>query len=267
MCNNKTVVVTGGGSGIGRAVVELFAKNGYTVYSMFRKANDNNEREHGNGKIIEKICDVTDESSVKSAFKGIDRIDVLIHVAGFGISGSSELTSNEDAHKQFETNFFGVLNVNRTALKIMREQKSGIVLITGSVAGIYPIPFQGHYSATKHALEAYAGTLRMELTPYNVKCVIIEPGDASTPFTNCRKILEAKDSPYKKAYDISMKKAQDDEVNGYSAERVAKTFYKVAHMKNPSPRYAVGLKYKTLVFLKRLFPSKFEFFVLKKMYL
>lgn len=265
--DNKIAVVTGGGSGIGKAIVEIFAKNGYTVYSLYRRADENRITTIENGKVFERICDVTDEASIQNAFRGIHKIDVLIHAAGFGIGGSAELVSNTDAHKQFETNFFGTLNVNRYALGIMREQKSGIVIMTGSVAGIYPIPFQGHYSATKHALEGYSGALRLELAPFGVKCVIIEPGDAATPFTKKRQILDAVDSPYKKYSDITMAKAIDDENNGYSAERVAKTYFKVANMKNPSPRYAVGFKYKFLVFLKRLFPSKFEFFVLKKMYM
>ena len=261
------VVVTGAGSGIGKAVAEIFATNGYYVYALFRSAKMGNSRKLGSGIIEERVCDVADEESIKMAFSGIASIDILINVAGFGIFGSAEMTSNKDVHFQFETNYFGTLNVNRYALPIMRNQGHGLVMITSSVGGVYPLPFQGQYSATKAALEAYAGSLYNELRPFGVKVTVIEPGDASTPFTKKRKTTETDDSPYKKMVEYSLSKAEDDENNGYSPERVAKTYYRVAKKKHPSLSYAVGFKYKFLVFLKRIFSKKFMLFVLKKMYM
>lgn len=261
------VVVTGAGSGIGKAVSEIFAKNGYYVYALFRSAENGVLRQLNNGVIEERVCDVTDEESIKTAFLGITSIDILINVAGCGIFGSAECTSNKDVHFQFETNYFGTLNVNRYALPIMRKAQKGLVMITSSVGGIYPLPFQGQYSATKAALEAYAGALYNELRPFGVRVTVIEPGDASTPFTKRRKTTEDEDSPYKAMADFSLKKAEDDENNGYSAERVALTYFRVAKKKNPSLSYAVGFSYKFLVFLKRIFPKRFMLFVLRKMYM
>lgn len=267
MSDKKIAVITGAGSGIGKAVALFFAKKGYYVYALFRRAANGRCTQVENGCIEERICDVTNEESIDKAFIGIDKIDVLIHSAGCGIFGSAELTSNEDAHFQFETNYFGTLNVNRRAIGIMRKNHSGTVIITSSVGGVYPLPFQGHYSASKFALEGYAGSLKNELKPFGIKVAVIEPGDASTPFTKARRCTEQDDSPYKKMNDFSLKKAEGDEKNGYSADRVAATYYRIANKRNPSLSYAVGFKYKFLVFLKRLFSKRFMLFVLKKMYM
>ena len=266
--NGKTAVVTGATSGIGLAVANLFAAKGYKVYALSRRADAGRIEELEAGGCIEsRKCDVTDEDSIREAFSGIDRIDVLIHVAGYGIAGSLEMVSNEQAHAQFETNFFGVLNVNRAALPIMRAQGFGTVIITGSVTGVYPIPFQGHYSASKFALEGYAGALRMELKRFGIKVSIVEPGDVKTGFTAARVPCESEDSPY---YDIcckSVAKMAKDEQSGLSAASVAKLYYKIAGKRNPAPAYVTAFSYKFLVFLKRIFSARFMYKVLGSMYL
>lgn len=263
----KVAIVTGGGSGIGKEIVELFASKGYTVYSFYRSALAKEDRILNEGIIRERVCDVTDEESIERAIEGIDRVDVLIHVAGFGIGGSAELTSNEDAHKQMETNFFGTLNINRKVVGLMRERRSGLVIVTSSVGGIFPLPFQSHYSASKYALEGYAGALRLELEPFGVNVTIIAPGDVHTPFTSSRKIVEKEDSVYMEALKGTMQKASEDENKGYAPKNVAKLYYKVANKKKPKPRYVFGFIYKFLVFLKRFVTDNFICWVLKKMYL
>lgn len=262
----KVVVVTGAGSGIGKSIANLFAKNGSTVYALFRSAKDGTHTNVGSGEIIECKCDVTIEESIKEVFSKISHIDILIHLAGNGVFGSAECISNDDAHLQFETNFFGSLNVNRVALPIMRKQKKGLVIMTSSVAGTYPIPFQAHYSASKSALESYACCLRQEIKGFGIKVVVIEPGDASTNFTKNRKVKEREDSPYKALSDKVLRSAESDEKNGYSALFVAKKYYKIARKHHLSPIYRVGFKYKLLVFLKRLFPLSFALWIISKMY-
>lgn len=262
-----TAVVTGGGSGIGKAVVKEFASYGYHVYSLFRSARNGQITKVNAGVIEERVCDVTDESSIKEAFDGIDRIDVLIHLAGSGICGSAEATKDDDVRFQMDVNFFGTVNVNRIALPVMRKREKGLVIITSSVGGVYPLPFQGFYSASKFALEGYGGALKMETQSFGIDVCIIQPGDASTPFTANRKTTESDSSVYKAMCDKTLSVIVKDETHGYSAEKVAKTYFKVSLRNHPPCTVAVGFRYKLLVFLKRLFPMRIAYFVLKKMYL
>ena len=150
--------------------------------------------------------DVTDEKNVETAIKKIwddaiaktkAGIGIVVHCAGFGIGGSAEETEHNIALRQFQTNYFGVLNVNRYLLKLMHTQKHSLVLILGSVAGRISIPFQSHYSATKFALEAYTEALRIEAKEFGIRATIIEAGDTKTPFTAKRQIAIDEDSPYK----------------------------------------------------------------------
>lgn len=265
--NRKIVVITGASNGIGKEVALLFLSRGYYVYSLSRSAEDKRIELFADGVIEYRTCDVTNKESIASAFLNIPHIDILIHVAGYGIAGSCEMVSDEDAHRQMETNYFGVLNVNRVALPIMRKQKSGIIIITTSIAGVYPIPFQSHYSSSKFALEGYAGALRLELKSFGIKVATIQPGDTKTNFTKSRIHLEPVTSPYKEVSDRSIAKMAHDEQNGLSVKSVAKLYYKVARKKNPAPSYATAFSYKMLVFLKRFFPNRFASWVLSKMYL
>lgn len=263
----RVAVITGGGSGIGKDTATLFATNGYTVYTLFRSAVNGKITKVGEGIIEERKADVTNEESIKEALFNINRIDVLIHAAGSGICGSAETTTDKDVRFQMDVNFFGVVNVNRVALPIMRKQKNGLIIITSSVGGVYPLPFQGFYSASKFALEAYSGALRMETEPFGIKVSVIEPGDAATPFTKNRKTTEQDTSPYKAMCDKTLSIIVRDETGGYSSSVVASAYFKISNKNNPPCVYTVGFKYKVLVFLKRLFPTRFAYFVLKKMYL
>ena len=240
----KIAVITGATSGIGKEVALLFANKGYYVYALSRSAKDTRIELCGLGAIEYRSCDVCDEDSINEAFSGILRIDVLVHAAGFGIAGSAEMTSSRDAKSQFETNFFGVLNVNRAAIKIMRAQKNGIIIITGSVAGVFAIPFQSHYSATKAALESYASALRLELRKFKIKVSLIQPGDTKTSFTKKRNYIEPADSPYLDTSTKAVSKMAYDEENGLEASKVARLYYKICQKKNPAPVYTTGFNSK-----------------------
>ena len=137
--DKKVAVLTGGTSGIGMQTALALKDAGYTVYELSRRAQGVKGLNH-------LVADVTDEAAVKNAVDEIiereGRIDVLVNNAGFGISGAVEFTKTEDAKRLFDTNFFGMVNMNRAVIPVMREAGRGRIVNIGSVAGQIPIPFQ-----------------------------------------------------------------------------------------------------------------------------
>jgi len=257
----NNVLITGATSGIGLATTLLFSEKGYNVWGVSRFAKT--EVPLADNVTLVKV-DVTDEKNVETAIKKIwddaiaktkAGIGIVVHCAGFGIGGSAEETEHNIALRQFQTNYFGVLNVNRYLLKLMHTQKHSLVLILGSVAGRISIPFQSHYSATKFALEAYTEALRIEAKEFGIRATIIEAGDTKTPFTAKRQIAINEDSPYKKQALLSIKKMEEDEQSGYEPTKVAKVILSIAKRKHPPVRIAVGFSYKLLLFLKRILPD------------
>ena len=180
----RVALVTGASAGIGASCAAFLAAKGYRVYGGARSA----VMAEG---VEPLILDVTDDVSVARAIETIlareSRLDVLVNNAGFGIAGAIEDTSIEEAREQFEVNFFGVLRMCRAVLPVMRRQKSGYIVNIGSIGGLIAIPFQGFYSATKFALEGFSESLRMEVRPFGIQVVLIEPGDHRTAFTQNRR--------------------------------------------------------------------------------
>lgn len=264
--NSQVVLLTGASSGIGRATARWLMKRGFHVYGTSRKASgigdgQPDERDASGGFIKMIPLDVTSQESAQSAVKAVlereGRIDVLINNAGMGIAGSIEDTSMEEAKKQFETNFFGVLRMIRLVLPTMRKQGYGKIIVVSSVAGVISIPYQSMYSASKYALEALIEALRHEVAPFGIKACLVEPGDTRTGFTSSRIIAEAagKDSPYDSRFRRSLSRMEHDEQNGASPDDVARVICRMILKKKPPIRKTVGFGYKAILFLKRLLPS------------
>jgi NAD(P)-dependent dehydrogenase (short-subunit alcohol dehydrogenase family) len=189
----EVVLVTGCSSGFGRLSVESLARKGYRVFASMRESAGRNagardqlaelaRRERLFLKVIE--LDVTDERSVNGAVDGViaeaGRIDVLVNNAGFAYWSLTEAFSVEQAQRIFDTNFFGVVRMNRAVLPHMRRRQRGLLVHVSSGAGRGVLPGMGLYTATKFALEALAETYRYELSQLGVESIIIEPGPFAT---------------------------------------------------------------------------------------
>lgn len=262
--NKKVVVITGASSGIGLATAKYFINNGFVVYNLSRRKVDEED--------IKSIsCDVTNVDQVKEAIKQIvvdqGRIDVLINNAGFGISGSSENQSVEEIEKLFKVNFIGAVNVTQQVLPIMRKQKGGKIINTGSVAGVFPIPFQSFYSATKSAIDMWAKALRLEVKPFGVQVCTVLVGDTKTNFTEKREKsnLDA-GTDYEEVVKKSIAKMERDEQKGKDPITVAKVMLKLASSRKMPATKVVGGSYKLLVFLNKILPQRFMLWVVGKMY-
>lgn len=188
MNKNKVWFITGTSSGFGRILAEEVLAKGDRVVATARKPEvlqDLVEKYPDTARALR--LDVTNledvKNSINDAIKEFGRIDVLVNNAGYGLVGAIEEAGSEQIKQQFDTNVFGVLNVTREALPIMREQKSGHIVNIGSLVGFSAFPSFGYYSATKFALEGLSEALAVEVAPHGIKTTIVEPGPFHTGFS------------------------------------------------------------------------------------
>lgn len=193
----KVILVTGTSSGFGRKISDALAANGYRVFGGARAP-----RNDASDRFTTLKLDVTLDESVADCLAEVirtaGRIDAVINNAGIGIAGALEDTTVAEAQSQFETNFFGTHRVCRAVLPHLRAQRAGVIINMSSLAGRIALPFQGFYSATKFAIEAYTEALRMEVRPFGIAVSMIEPGDFATSFTRNRRMTveSVATSPY-----------------------------------------------------------------------
>ena len=266
--HGRVVLVTGASSGIGAATALLFAQNGYIVYGASRRGT---LPEGAPVNLHPLVMDVTSDESVSAGVDAVTtaegRVDILVHAAGNGVCGPAESCSALDAQAQLDVNYYGAIRLVNAVVPKMRERKQGLVILIGSVGGIFPIPFQTLYSSSKAALAMLALGLRMELKPYGVRAALIEPGDVRTGFTDARQYTKNEFPAYADACKCAISRMEKDERNGMPPIAVAKAVYAAAQRKNPRARRAVGGVYRVFVFLKRLLPERLVETLLYRMYL
>jgi len=237
----KVVLITGASSGIGQACARHLARRGYQVFGTSRRPQPEAEEP------FEMIpMDVTDEDSVRQGVATVlaraGRLDAVVNNAGFGFGGSVEDTSIDEARELFETNFFGMLRVCRAVLPHMRERRAGTIVNVSSLAGLISQPFVGMYCATKFAVEGVTEALRMEVRPFGIHVVMIEPGDTQTGFTANRRRTQASQaaSPYADSMQRVLAVIELDEKTGCSPEAAARTLERVLRSRSPRLRYPVA---------------------------
>ncbi|GEO63507.1 SDR family NAD(P)-dependent oxidoreductase [Companilactobacillus nantensis] len=229
----KTWMITGTSSGFGKELAQIVAKQADTnLVATARKTADLDYLDAFDTKHIDKvIMDVTDETAVqagvaaaKNKFGGID---VLVNNAGLGYFGTIEESNEKDVRKMFEVNVFGLGNVTKAVLPIMRSQKQGLIVNISSALGVTSLPTLGWYSATKFAVEGYSNALRQEVAPLGIQVMNVEPSGARTKW-NAGKTAPVEIADYSKFADM---------VNGASAgvtqapgnpELIAETIYDFA---------------------------------------
>ena len=238
----------------------------------------------------------TIEAAVNAVLEREDHIDILVNNAGFGISGAIEFTEPEEARKQMEVNFFGMVNVCHAVLPHMREAGHGRIVNLSSVAAPIAIPFQAFYSASKAAINAYSQALANEVRPYGVTVCAVMPGDIRTGFTAARKKVQlptgvAGVSPavmevrypcctttkmfpsYKEESEIAYPHAEHavaamerDEQHGLTPQAMARSLYHIATARYPRPQYIGGAEYRLFAFLHWLLPQRLVNYIVGRIY-
>ncbi|TXG35413.1 SDR family oxidoreductase [Seonamhaeicola maritimus] len=254
---SKVVLITGGSSGIGKSIGEFLFDRGFVVYGTSR--NPDNYKE---SKFPILALDLKENNtiveSVQTIIKKEGRIDVLINNAGAGITGPIEEIPETELKNNFDTNFFGPINVIKTVLPQMRQQNDGLIINVTSIAGYMGLPYRGVYSASKGALELITEAFRMELKDFNIKMTNVAPGDFATNIAAGRyhaPLLE--DSPYKRPYGNTLDLMNAHVDSGSDPNLMAKEVFKIINTNNPKVHYKVGeFMQKFSIVLKRILPDK-----------
>ena len=180
--NSKVVLITGASSGIGFDAAQTLARQGHKVYAAARRVELMEPLKREGVKVLR--MDVTERQSMEEGVKAVldmeGRIDVLVNNAGYGYFGAVENVTMEEARRQVEVNVFGLAALCKLVLPVMRNQGGGRIINTSSIAGKMVLPFGAWYHVTKYSVEALSDALRMEMKPFGVDVVMIEPGGIKT---------------------------------------------------------------------------------------
>jgi len=186
--NEKIAVITGAGSGIGKAVAFLFAKQGATVHIMDLNEEACNttvkEIQENNGTAVPQVCDVTDQQQVKEIFAKIGKVDILVNSAGISHIGNVETTAEADMDRLIKVNVKGVYNCLQAAVSIMKQNKAGVILNVASLAGNIGLPDRFAYSMTKGAVFSMTLSVARDYIHEGIRCNCISPARVHTPFVD-----------------------------------------------------------------------------------
>jgi NAD(P)-dependent dehydrogenase (short-subunit alcohol dehydrogenase family) len=257
---SKRVLVTGASTGIGRATALLLAREGFTVYAGVRKDADGQAL----GPTVTPITlDVTDPGQIAEAVRTIDRLDALVNNAGIGVTGPLEFVSLDALRRQYEVNVFGQMAVTQAMLPKLRTSKGRVVTV-GSVGSWITLPFGGPLCSSKHAIRSLNDALRMEVKPWGIRAVLIEPGSIHTPAVDK---LEGEVEPrlaaigeegrrlYGAAYRTMVTNGLKEERSGSSPDVVAHAVLHALTARKPRSRYPVGKKSRLMSTLGRIVPQ------------
>jgi len=264
------VLITGCSSGFGLLTAARLASHNYTVIATMRNLDKQSEllsevNKRG-GKVQILRLDVTDQGSIDDAIEEIAAkygyLDVLVNNAGYALAGAFEDLSQEEIRMQMETNFFGVQNVTRRVIPLMRHRKKGKIINISSVAGLFSSPGLSAYNCSKWAVEAFSESLRYELKLFGIDVLLIEPGMYKTKifFENRRlaRNFENPESPYF-VYSRQLKKQTQQRVDDCHKdnEDIAVLVEKLIQAKNPSFRNIPDIEAQIVYFLRRILPFRF----------
>jgi NADP-dependent 3-hydroxy acid dehydrogenase YdfG len=264
----KVILITGISSGFGKQTARLLAEKGHSVYGTVRKDTETENQ------VNYLKMNLMDYNSIKQAVASVmdkeGRIDILINNAGMHTGGPIETSPVENIKLQMDTNFIGMVNLIREVLPIMRKQGGGTIINFSSIGGLMGLPFQAFYSASKFAIEGFSEALRMEVKQFNIKIILINPGDFHTSNSANRRNYLAptgSDDPYNEQFHKTLAVIEKDEANGWEPIVLARKIVKIADSKNPQQKYIIAsFEQKLAVVLKYILPGKLFSMILEDHY-
>jgi NAD(P)-dependent dehydrogenase (short-subunit alcohol dehydrogenase family) len=270
---SKVALVTGGSSGIGECTVRELLDAGFIVYTAARRVERMKALAEDGAHVF--AMDVTDDASMVSGVARViaeqGRIDVLVNNAGYGSYGAVEDVPIDEARRQFEVNVFGLARLTQLVTPHMRAQGSGRIVNISSIGGKFYEPFGAWYHATKFAVEGFSDSLRLELRPFGIQVVIIEPGPIITEWNEIARdslLGQSGDTAYGKYARRAHKVLTEFDKPGRASkpEAVARKIRKAATTRRPAARYPVGRGARVITGSRDHLPDRFFDQVVSRMY-
>lgn len=255
--SQKIALVTGASSGIGKETALELNSKGFKVFGAARRVDKMADLESKGIQVIS--LDVTNDASmvhcVDEIIRSEGRIDVLVNNAGYGSYGAIEDVSMEEARRQVEVNVFGLARMTQLVLPHMRKNRFGKIVNISSVGGKVWTPYGGWYHATKFAVEGFSDCLRMEVEPFGIDVIVVEPGGIVTDWGTIA-AENLKEASAKGAYAKEATKVADNMIKNYTGTRltkpdvIARCIGKAVTVDKPKTRYLVGSFAPMMVFIK-----------------
>ncbi len=241
---NKTVLITGSSTGIGKSAAKIFQSQGWNVIATMRTPENETELNTLENVLVIEL-DVTKQNTIDKAIeKGIEtfgKIDVLINNAGFGMMGIAEASDEALMQRIFDVNVFGLIRTTKAVLPHMRANKSGLILNVTSIVGLFTLPYQGLYHATKHAVEGFTGSIQYELKPLGIDVKLVEPGGVNTEFIKNISLTGSNEiSDYKEGLDKYMGSIQNYMEHLSTPDSIAEIIYSAVTDNKEQLRYLAG---------------------------
>ena len=273
MSERQTVWVTGASSGLGLYTARALRDAGWRVIAGARSFREPKEEDG----MLRLPLDVTREESVRAfrehALADTGRVDALVQCAGVLVLGSCEETTVEEFRRVMDTNFLGMVRMNRETLPLMRERGGGKIVMYSSINGLMGIPFQSAYTASKHAIEGYAECLRMEAAPFGIQVMLVEPGDHRGGSDRYRFHAAAMggaagQSPYATEYEKTVAKIHADETGGSDPEKLGcKVARALGRKRLPFRKRIASADQHLAVVLHTCLPFRWNAAILRKYYI
>jgi NAD(P)-dependent dehydrogenase (short-subunit alcohol dehydrogenase family) len=278
------VLITGCSSGIGRAAAVSLHAAGLTVYATARQVDSLAGLARQGIRTL--ALDVTDEASMTAAVAAIEDaagpVGVLVNNAGYGLYGPVEQLPMDEIHRQFETNFFGLVRLTQLVLPGMRRRGRGRILNVSSMGGRITLPGGAFYHASKYAVEGLSDALRMEVAQFGIDVVLIEPGPVKTPWNDVAAASLSSAAPasaeggsdgdpyaaYKAAVGTSFGRTRAGLVGrfGSTSEDIAKVITQAVTARRPRARYLINPVAKSLVAMNQVLPARAYDSVMRRQY-
>jgi short-subunit dehydrogenase len=257
----KVILITGASAGIGKETAKLMVSKGHIVYGAARRLDKMQDLKAAGVKLLE--MDVTvDESMVKGVqeiLKNEKRIDVLLNNAGYGSYGALEDVPISEAKYQFDVNIFGLARLTQLVLPTMRAQRSGTIINVSSIGGKIGEPNGAWYHATKFAVEGLSDSLRMELKPFNIDVVVIQPGAIITEWNTIARqnlLKVSGETAYKDFAHKQFRLFERADQQGSQPIVIAQVIAKAIEASKPKTRYSAGSGAKLILFMRRILSDR-----------